>query len=432
MTDSGLTPPADDYAVLLATLKERIRAARLRAAVAVNQELILLYWSIGRDILGRMSAEGWGAKVVQRLAQDLTRDFPEMTGLSPRNLTYMRAFAAAYPDQRIVQQVVAQLPWGHNLRLLDSVKDPDDRLWYAQQATEHGWSRAVLVHQIESGLINRQGKAITNFSQTLPKPQSDLARELMKDPYNFDFLAIADEMSERELERGLLEHLRSLILELGKGFAFVGSQYHLEVGGQDFYLDLLFYHLRLRCFVVIDLKVDDFKPEYAGKMNFYLSAVDDLMRHPTDAPTIGMILCKGKNAVIVEYTLRDAAKPMGVADYRMSSTLPARLEGDLPTSADLAGEFPLMSLVKLRVEIEQQLRRLAASQGLTGHAAGIGPMLQELQRLGALPASAQAFQETLRTLNQAAHGVSVGPDAATEAVAAGSQFLDDLRALKIP
>jgi len=432
MTDSGAPLPLNDYATLLATLKERIRSARLRAAVAVNQELILLYWSIGRDILGRMSAEGWGAKVVQRLARDLRRDFPEMTGLSPRNLTYMQAFAAAYPDQQIVQQVVAQLPWGHNLRLLDSLKNSDYRLWYARQATEHGWSRAVLVHQIESGLINRQGKAITNFSQTLPKPQSDLARELMNDPYDFEFLALTDAVTERELERGLLEHLRSLILELGKGFAFVGSQYQLEVGGQDFYLDLLFYHLRLRCFVVIDLKVDDFKPEYAGKMNFYLSAVDKTLRHATDSPTIGMILCKGKNAVIVEYALRDAAKPMGVADYRMSSILPARLEEDLPTSADLAGEFPLMSLVTLRLGIEQQLRRVAVVHGIAGRPAGIGPMLQELRRLGALPESAQPFEETLRALNQAAHGMSVEPDAATQAMAAGTQFLDDLRALGTP
>ena len=372
MSDSAPPPPPDDYLPLLASLKERIRAARLRAAVAVNQELILLYWSIGRDILARMSAEGWGAKVVQRLARDLRRDFPDMTGLSSRNLTYMRSFAEAYPDRWVVQQVVAQLPWGHNIRLLETLKTPDDRLWYARQATAHGWSRAVLVHQIENGMINRQGKAITNFSQTLPKPQSDLARELMKDPYDFEFLALADEVSERELERGLLEHLRAFILELGKGFAFVGSQYHREIGGQDFYLDLLFYHLRLRCFVVLDLKVDDFKPEYAGKMNFYLSAVGELLRHPADAPTIGMILCKGKNAVIVEYALRDAAKPMSVADYRLSSTLPARLQDDLPTFADLAAEFPLMSLVKLRADIEQQLRVLAASHGMAWHGVRAG------------------------------------------------------------
>lgn len=312
------------------------------------------------------------------------------------------------------------------------MKDADRRLWCARQAIQHGWSRAVLVHQMESGLIDRQGKAVTNFSETLPQPQSDLAHELMKDPYDFEFLAMAENLSERELERGLLEHLRSLILELGKGFSFVGSQYHLEVGGQDFYLDLLFYHLRLRCFVVIDLKVDDFKPEYAGKMNFYLSAVDDLLRHPSDAPTIGMILCKGKNAVVVEYALRETVKPMGVADYRVSSSLPARLERDLPTSADLAGEFPLMSLVKLRIEIEQQLRRVADAQGISGRAAGIGSMLRELEQAGVLPGSERAFKETLQVLNRATHGIDIAPEAADQAVAAGSRFLEDLRDMKWP
>jgi predicted nuclease of restriction endonuclease-like (RecB) superfamily len=429
MSNSGPPLPPDDYAILLAALKDRIRTARLRAALAVNRELILLYWSIGRDILARMSAEGWGAKVIERLAKDLRHDFPDMTGLSARNLSYMRAFAEAYPDQQIVQQVVAQLPWGHNLRLLDTLKDQTERLWYARQTVEHGWSRAVLVHQIESRLIHRQGKAITNFGQTLPKPQSDLARELMKDPYDFEFLALTEEVSERALQRGLLDHLRALILELGKGFAFVGSQYHLEVGGQDFYLDLLFYHLRLRCFVVIELKVDEFRSEYAGKMNFYLSAVDDLLRHPSDAPTIGMILCKGKNAVIVEYTLRDVAKPMGVAEYRLSSQLPQKLRADLPTLDDLAREFPLMSLVKLRLEIEQQLRALAAAKSTSGRSAGIVPMLQELQSAGLLPESAHQFQATLRVLNDAALGIAVGPEAADAALEAGNRFLDDLRQL---
>jgi predicted nuclease of restriction endonuclease-like (RecB) superfamily len=311
MTTSLPTPQDDGYAALLSELKARIRSARLRAAMAVNQELILLYWSIGRDILARQSAEGWGARVIDRLAADLRRDFPDMTGLSARNLKYMRAFAEAWPDEPIVQQAVARLPWGHNVRLLEAVKGPDERLWYARQAVEYGWSRNVLVHQIESGLFARQGNAITNFARTLPAPQSDLAQELIKDPYNFDFLALGPEMSERELERGLLDHLRALILELGKGFAFVGSQYPLEVGGQDYYLDLLFYHLRLRCFVVVELKIEDFKPEFAGKMNFYLSAVDELVRHESDGPTIGIILCKGKNAVVVEYALRDTATSGG-------------------------------------------------------------------------------------------------------------------------
>jgi predicted nuclease of restriction endonuclease-like (RecB) superfamily len=312
------TPELNGYTALLSELKERIRAARLRAAVAVNQELILLYWSIGSDILVRQATEGWGARVIDRLGEDLRRAFPEMTGLSGRNLKYMRAFAEAYPDQEIVQQVVARLPWGHNVRLVEAVKDPAERLWYARKAIEHGWSRNILVHQIESGLYHRQGKAITNFERTLPAPQSELARELVKDPYSFDFLALGPDMSERQLEHSLLDHLRSLILELGKGFAFVGSQYPLQVGGQDYYLDLLFYHLRLRCFVVLELKIEEFKPEFAGKMNFYLSAVDDQLRHETDGPSIGIILCKGKNAVVVEYALRDSAKPMGVAEYRLS------------------------------------------------------------------------------------------------------------------
>jgi predicted nuclease of restriction endonuclease-like (RecB) superfamily len=324
----------------------------------VNQELVLLYWSIGRDILVRQENEGWGARVIDRLAADLRRDFPEMTGLSARNLKYMRAFAAAYPDRAIVQQVVAQLPWGHVIRLSETIKEANERLWYAQQAVEHGWSRNVLVHQIESGLFHRQGKAITNFGRTLPSPQSELAQELVKDPYSFDFLALGPDMSELELERSLLEHLRALILELGKGFAFVGSQYHLEVGGQDYYLDLLFYHLRLRCFVVVELKIEEFKPEFAGKMNFYLSAVDDQLQHDTDAPSIGIILCKGKNEVIVEYALRNSVKPMGVAEYKLSPALPAQLESELPTAEEFAREFPFMTLVKLRIEIERELRRL--------------------------------------------------------------------------
>jgi predicted nuclease of restriction endonuclease-like (RecB) superfamily len=246
-----------DYRDLLAALKARIGDARLRASVSVNRELVLLYWEIGRDILARQAAEGWGTGVIERLARDLKRDFSDMTGLSPRNLKYMQAFAEAWPDREIVQQLVAQLPWGHNLRLLEAVKRPEERTWYARQAVEHGWSRAVLAHQIESRLFERTGKAPTNFSKTLPAPQSDLARELLKDPYDFEFLAVAGDISERELERGLLDDLRALLLELGMGFALVGSQSHLAVGDQDFYLNLPFYSLRRRCFVVIDLKVDE-------------------------------------------------------------------------------------------------------------------------------------------------------------------------------
>jgi predicted nuclease of restriction endonuclease-like (RecB) superfamily len=238
-----------DYAALLAELKERIAGARLKAALAVNSELILLYWQIGQDILRRQRDEGWGAKIIDRLAADLRHAFPEMTGLSARNLKYMRAFSEAYPDREFVQQLAAQLPWGHTMVLLDAVKKPDEREWYMRQTVENGWSRNVLVHQIDSGLYKRQGKALTNFKRTLPALQSDLAQQIVKDPYSFEFLSLSADMQERDLERGLLEHLRLFILELGKGFAFVGSQYHLEVGGQDYYLDLLFYHLRLRCLV---------------------------------------------------------------------------------------------------------------------------------------------------------------------------------------
>ena len=418
----------EGYASLLAELKERIRTARLRAAVAVNEELILLYWSIGRDILDRQTAAGWGARVIDRLAADLRRDFPEMTGLSSRTLKYMRAFAEAFPEREIVQQVVARLPWGHGIKLVETAKSPEQRIWYARQAAEHGWSRSVLVHQIDSDLFGRQGKAVTNFARTLPAPQSDLAQELIKDPYSFDFLSLGPETTERELEKGLLEHLRALILELGKGFAFVGSQYHLEVGDQDYYLDLLFYHLRLRCFVVIELKIEEFKPEFAGKMNFYLSAVDDQLRHKTDAPSIGIILCKGKNEVIVEYALRDSSKPMGVAEYRLSAALPEPFQAELPTEAEFAREFALMSLVKLRIEIERELRTFVEEEGLVEVPLSIGATLVELARSGGAPQNTSQFQGALRILNQAAHGIDVDPGAATEAANVATRFLADLRA----
>ncbi|SEJ80922.1 Predicted nuclease of restriction endonuclease-like (RecB) superfamily, DUF1016 family [Sphingobium sp. AP50] len=419
----------DGYAALLDELKERIRTARLRAAVTVNQELIRLYWSIGNDILSRQDAEGWGARVIDRLAQDLRRDFPDMTGLSPRNLKYMRAFAEAHRDPEIVQQLVAQLPWGHNIKLVEAIKDGEERLWYAREAIAHGWSRNVLVHQIETDLYRRQGKALTNFARTLPAPQSDLAQELVKDPYSFDFLALGSEISERELEKGLIDHLRALVLELGKGFAFVGSQYHLEVGGQDYYLDLLFYHLRLRCFVIIELKIEEFKPEFAGKMNFYLSAVDDQLRHVDDAPSIGIILCKGRNEVIVEYALRDANKPMGVAEYRLSEALPERLQAELPTLAEFAREFPLMSLVRLRIEIERELRRLQNDEAASMRVTGIGQMLSDLQSRGQLNVDVESLRPAVNAMNRAAHGQDVEDSAAQEAERLGAALLEQLRGI---
>jgi predicted nuclease of restriction endonuclease-like (RecB) superfamily len=335
---NDLVPP--DYEQFLGELKDRIRRAQVRAALSVNRELVLLYWQIGHEISARMKEQGWGAKVVDRLARDLKHEFPEMKGFSPRNLRYMRAFAEAYPDEAMLQQVVATLPWAHNVVLLDKTKDADERAWYANAAVQHGWSRNVLAHQIGSALYHRQGKAVTNFETTLPAPQSDLARQILKDPYNFDFLTLDDDAHERDLERGLLQHLRDFLLELGVGFAFVGSQYHLAVGGEDFYLDLLFYHLHLRRYVVIDLKIGEFKPEYAGKMNFYLAAADDLLCHPDDQPSIGIILCRTQNRTIAEYALRDMQAPLGVTTYRITEALPKELRGSLPTIAELESTLP--------------------------------------------------------------------------------------------
>jgi predicted nuclease of restriction endonuclease-like (RecB) superfamily len=336
--------PMDGYDDFLRELKERVRSAQVRAALSVNRELVLLYWQIGREIINRQQQQGWGAKVIERLARDLKAAFPEMKGFSARNLKYMRAFAEAYPDEQIVQQLVALIPWGHNVRILDAVKDITAKLWYIQKTIENGWSRNILVHQIESGLYHRQGKATTNFENTLPKPQSELAQQLLKDPYNFDFLSLGKEALERDLEKSLIEHIRDFLLELGVGFAFVGSQYHLEVGNQDFYIDLLFYHLHLRCYVVIDLKIEDFQPEFSGKMSFYVSAVDDLLRHPDDQPTIGMILCKTKNQTIVEYALREMNKPIGVSTYQLRDALPEQLQGSLPTIEQLEAELEALSI----------------------------------------------------------------------------------------
>ena len=300
---------------------------------------MLLYWRIGRDILVRQETEGWGARVIDRLSSDLRAAFPEMQGFSPRNLKYMRAFAATWADEAIVQGLLAQLTWYHNLTLLEKVARVEHRLWYARQAIEHGWSRNVLLAQIETSVHERAGKALTNFKATLPPPHSDLAQQTLKDPYVFDFLTLGPDAQERDLERGLLEHVRDFLLELGVGFAFVGSQVHLEVGGEDFYVDLLFFHLRLRCFVVIELKTGAFKPEYAGKMNFYLSAVDAQLRREGDHPSIGLVLCKEKNKVVVEYALRDTKKPIGVSAYRLLEKLPAKLKGSIPTVEELEAEL---------------------------------------------------------------------------------------------
>ena len=335
----SLAKVPEGYSDWLVELKSRIHSAQQRAALAVNRELVLLYWQIGSDILARQAAQGWGAKVIDRLAHDLRNAFPEMKGFSARNLKYMRAFAEAWPDAEFVQQAVAQLPWGHNLVLLTKLKNTQERLFYAHKAIENHWSRNVLVMQIETQLHERQGNAITNFEQRLPEAQSDLARESLKDPYRFDFLHLGQEAQERDIEAALMHHVTEFLLELGAGFALVGRQVPLEVGGDDFYLDLLFYHLKLRCYVVIELKAGDFKPEYAGKINFYCSVVDDILRHETDQPTIGLILCQQPNRVLAEYALRGIDKPIGVSSYELTRALPEKLESNLPSIEQIEREL---------------------------------------------------------------------------------------------
>lgn len=323
------------YAKLLEGIKARVRAARLRAAAAVNSELVLLYWHIGSEILKRQSDEGWGAKVIDRLSLDLKGEFPDVRGFSARNLKYMREFAEKWPQEPIVQGVLAQLSWYHNIALLDKVHARIEAEWYARQSVAYGWSRNVLVHQIATRLYERQGKAVTNFSRTLPPGQSDLAREVLKDPYSLEFLGMGGDSDERVVESGLLQRLQKFLLELGTGFAFVGRQVRFVVGGEEFFMDLLFYHLKLRCFVVVELKAGKFKPEHAGKMSFYLAAVDDKMRHAEDRPSIGMILCRSKNKVVVEYSLQATGRPIGVSSYTLSRTLPENLKDALPPPEDL-------------------------------------------------------------------------------------------------
>lgn len=327
------------YADWLVDLKTRIHTAQQRAMLAVNRELVLLYWQIGRDILERQAKQGWGAKVIERLGHDLRTAFPDIKGFSSRNLKYMRAFAEAWPDSEFVQGVLAQLPWYHQLALLDKLRTMDERRWYAAKAIEHNWSRNVLVIQIETRLRERTGTAVTNFEARLPSPQSDLARESLKDPYRLDFLGLGEDALERSIESAIVGHITQFLIELGAGFAFVGQQVPLEVGGDDFFIDLLFYHLKLRCYVVVELKAGAFKPEHAGQLNFYLSAVDSQVKAEQDNPTIGLLLCKSKNRVVAEYALRDSNKPIGVAEYQLLAALPADLQTSLPSIEQIEREL---------------------------------------------------------------------------------------------
>lgn len=338
----------DGYAAVLAEIKQRIQSERLRVVMAANATMVILYWDIGRLILERQQREGWGAKVIDRLSADLGAAYPDMSGLSPRNLLFMRSFAAAYSDEKIVKQLVSQLPWGHVIRLLQRLKDPDTRHWYVKASIEHGWSRNILEMQIDARAYERQGKASNNFALTLPPAESDMAAQIFKDPYLFDFLGTADPRLEREVEQALVDHIQRFLLELGAGFAFVGRQVHLEFASADYYLDLLFYHLKLRCYVVVELKAVPFDPGFIGTLNMYLSAVDDLLRHPDDKPTIGLLLCRSKNELVVEYALGGFRKPIGVADWETEITkiLPKELKGSLPTIAELEAELARDEVVK--------------------------------------------------------------------------------------
>lgn len=340
----SLTPPPAGYADWLAELKTRIHGAQQHAALAVNHELVGLYWQIGRDILNRQSLQGWGAKVVDRLAHDLRSAFPDMKGFSPRNLKYMRAFAQAWPEADFVQQAAARLPWFHLCTLIDKLKTRSERDWYLAHAVQHNWSRNVLVMQIETRAHQRAGQAVTNFAQQLPAPLSDLAQESLKDPYRFDFLGLSHAAQERDIENALVRHVTDFLLELGAGFAFVGRQVLLDVGGDEFFIDLLFYHTRLKCYVVVELKATAFKPEHAGQLNFYLAAVDAQVRAPDDKPTIGLLLCKQQNRLVAEYALSGIDKPIGVAEYQLMRDLPANLGASLPSiaqiEAELSGDLP--------------------------------------------------------------------------------------------
>ncbi len=325
----------EKYNDFFAQIKNQVSKSQSRAAQYVNKELILLYHAIGLMILKSQEENAWGAKIIDKLSQDLKSEFPQMKGFSPRSLKYMRKFAQEYPDYEFVQAPLAQLTWYHNITLIDKISDKRTRLFYIKEAIENNWSRNVMVSQIEAKLHQRKGKAITNFDKTLESTQSELANNILKDPYIFDFLNLGKQAHEREMEKNLVQYVEKFLLELGAGFAFVGRQYHLEIADQDFYIDLLFYHIKLRSFIIIELKDQEFKPEYAGKMNFYLSAVDDLLKHESDNPSIGLILCKTKNNVLAEYALRDMSKPIGLSEYRIDKAIPENIKSELPTIEEL-------------------------------------------------------------------------------------------------
>ena len=352
---------ADGFAVLLSEVKQRIQLAQTRAVLAVNSELVRLYWDIGRIIDLRQKREGWGAAVIPRLAQELKNEMPELKGFSERNIGRMIAFYREYADpSAFLPQAAAKIsspakvpqpaaksgtallwaiPWFHHVVLMEKVKDIPTRYWYMEQALTNGWSRNVLTLQIEAQAHARHGKARSNFALTLPPHQSDLVQQTLKDPYIFDFLTLTEPFHERELETELVRHLEKFLLELGQGFAFVGRQYKLDVGDEEFYIDLLFYHLRLRAFVVIELKKGKFKPEYAGKLNFYCNVVNDRLKQPADQPTIGLMLCQERSRLLAEYSFVGIDKPIGISTYKLTRALPRELRSALPTVEEIEAEL---------------------------------------------------------------------------------------------
>ena len=333
---------SSDYKALISSVKERIQKSQIKASVSVNKELINLYWDMAKQIVYAQKKAKWGDGFLQKMSDDLHASFPNMQGFSLRNLKYIRQWYNFWKDDSIGQQVVAQLdniPWGHHLVILSKTQNRKEALFYVQKTMENNWSRAVLMHQIEGQLYKRSGKAITNFKEKLPKPQSDLALQIIKDPYKFDFLAIQDKYNEQELENSLVEQIAKFLLELGTGFSFVGRQYKVSVDNEDYYIDLLFYHTRLHCYVVVELKTVKFKPEFAGKLNFYISAVDDLIKTKADNPTIGILICTSKNRTTVEYALRNVKTPIGVSNYEIVNALPAKFKSSLPSIEDIEIEL---------------------------------------------------------------------------------------------
>ena len=332
-----------EYKNWLKDLKQKVLQTQLKAAIQVNSTLLQFYWELGEAIVQRQAQSNWGDGFLKQLSRDLMAEFPEIKGFSERNLKYIRQWVLFYANDKVIgQQAVAQLaqiPWGHNLKIISHCQNIKEALYYLENTLKYGWSRSVLTHQMESGLWQREGKAITNFSQTLPAPQSDLAQQTLKDPYIFDFLTLTKQHSERELEQGLIEHITHFLLELGAGFAYMGKQYPVQVGEREFFIDLLFYHTQLHCHVVIELKIGDFEPEHAGKLNFYIKAIDEQLRTEADQPTIGILLCKNKDKLVAEYALSDIQKPIGVSEYQLTQSLPENLQSKLPSIEEIENEL---------------------------------------------------------------------------------------------